>query len=107
MRLLVSPVMPSGAAGIGYAGVVEVDGGGCFAVGGAALVGLPGSTLNDDGSFTLVNPGGLTDAATFRVGDRYELGGTLVHKDATFVQPYLPDGARSCGSKKVLLVFGG
>jgi hypothetical protein len=107
VRLLVSPLSPSAAAGVGYEGRITVDSGGCVAVGDAALVGLPGSRLNQDGSFTLVTPGDAIDALTLRVGDQFRLGGTLAARTDTWARPYLPDGAGSCGSRQYLLVFGG
>jgi hypothetical protein len=107
MRLLVSPTVPQGAAGVGFEGRVTIDSGGCLAVGGAALVALPGSRLNGDGSFTLADPGGGVDAVTLRVGERFRLGGTVAEPTDRWAQPYLPDEADSCGSTRFLLVFGG
>lgn len=107
VRLLVSPVSPAAASGVGFEGAVVVDSGGCIAVGDAALVALPGSKLNGDGTFTLVDPGGGIEAATLRLGDRFRFGGTLAERTDEWVQSYLPDDADRCGSRRYLLVFGG
>ena len=106
VRLLVSPVSPAAASGVGFEGAVVVDSGGCIAVGDAALVALPGSKLNGDGTFTLVDPGGGIEAATLRLGDRFRFGGTLAERTDEWVQSYLPAADR-CGSRRYLLVFGG
>lgn len=106
-RLLVSPVSPSAASGVGFEGRVTVDSGGCIAVGNAALVGQPGSSLDANGSIRLANPGGGIDAARLHIGDQFRLGGTLVNRGDDSAQRYLPATAGSCGSKRYLLVFGG
>lgn len=94
-RLLIATRVPDARSDVGYSDPIGVNAAGCVTFGDRVLVAAPGSTINDDGSITVMGFG------SYRVGDKPLVGGAVL--DAT--SELLPADASSCEGTKYFFAF--